>query len=170
MNKNEIIKLIEEAFKNVHLGNGIGIRQAQAIDDYQTDEAVKKSRELDEKNNWKDISPDSLDKFYSSLSFFDAEGMRFHIPAYLICDLKGLLKTADPVFILRHGLDVNNTDGENSGKEENALKWWNYANERFSILNADQRNAVREYLRYKMSLDDINKVNIERALENYWSK
>jgi len=170
MNKNEIIKLIEKAFEYVHLGNGIGLMKAQAIDDYQTEEAVQKARELDEMTEWKNIRPEALDQCCSSLSFFDAEGMRFHIPAYLICDLNGHLKTADPVFVLWYGLDVKNTDGGNSSKEEGTLKWWNYANERFSILNVDQRNAVREYLRYKMSRDDIYKVNIERELENYWSK
>lgn len=170
MKSTEVIKLVEEAFANVRLGNGIGLRQAQAIDDYKTNETVQKSRELDEKNDWKNIKPELLDKCYSSLSFFDAEGMRFHIPAFMICDLKGLLNTADPVFYLWHGLDVKRKDSEKSYVEEENIKWWNYANERFGILNTEQRTAIKEFLKYKIEQGLFYKDEIERALENYWNR
>ena len=170
MRNKELIELIEEAFKDVQLGNGIGLKQAQAIDDYESEEVVLSARKEDEKLNWQHIDPEMLDKCYSSLSFFDAEGMRFHIPAYIINDIKGLLQTADPTFHLWHGLDIKESDVKETIKRKDDAKWWNYAIERFNILNATQRNAIREYLKFKMQNDDFSKKQIERALKNFWNE
>ena len=170
MTNNELIELIQEAFKDVQLGNGIGLKQAQAIDDYESEEVVLSVRKEDEKINWQHIDPEMLDKCYSSLSFFDAEGMRFHIPAYIINDIKGLLQTADPSFHLWHGLDKKESDVRKTIETNDDVKWWNYTIERFSVLNFAQRNAIREYLKFKMQNDDFSKKQIERALKNFWNE
>src|SRR4029434_9253486 len=46
-------------------------------------------RANDEKDDWHRIPTEALNCCWSSLSFFDAEGMRFHLPAYLIAELRG---------------------------------------------------------------------------------
>ncbi len=61
---------IAEAFSGVVLGNGIGLYEAQAFDDYEPDEMVKKYREKDEKEDWKLLHPEELQKCHSSLSSF----------------------------------------------------------------------------------------------------
>jgi len=83
MNKKEIQQKIEKAFAGVVLGNGIGLHEAQAIDDYQPSTIQKKLRQKDEKESWKRLEPNELQQCYSSLCFFDTKGMRFHLPAYM---------------------------------------------------------------------------------------
>ncbi len=144
-----IIKEITEAFKGVELGDGIGLWQAQALDDYEPIELQKKAREKDEKIDWANIPIEQLNRCYSSPSFFDAEGMRFHLPAFMICDLKNEYNF-DFCFSLTQINDYQMTQ--------------------FSNLNKKQRQAVRHYLRYVMEIDAFSREDIEKDLKRYWSE
>ncbi len=144
--------LIDRAFHDVRLGDGIGLWEAQAIDDYADTETRQQNRDRDEKDDWRHISTETLEACDSSLSFLDAAGMRFHLPAFLTAELAGL-STEGIVFHLTH------------------FDW--YAPEsRFELLNAEQRNAVKEFL---LLLRDAPGYEFERplivgALEAYWAK
>ncbi len=86
----ELCQQIREAFAGVTLGEGIGLTEAQGIDDYEDKATCARLREADEKEDWSRLSAEEVNRCYSSLSFFDAEGMRFHLPAFLIADIHGL--------------------------------------------------------------------------------
>jgi hypothetical protein len=143
--------LVRRAFAGVTLGAGVGLRQGQGLDDYADAHTLASLRERDEKRDWSAIPVTDLDNCYSSLSFFDAEGMRFHLPAYLIADLEGALHSADPMFHLVHLVD---------GMEF-----------RFELLSAAQREAVREYLLLRLSDPNHEFVHpmIRAALGSYWT-
>ena len=85
----ELITKISEAFRGVALGDGVGLQQAKGLDDYEDEATCAAYRENDEKEDWRAISSDDLNRCDSSLSFFDPEGMRFHLPAYMIAELRG---------------------------------------------------------------------------------
>ena len=142
---------IRAAFAGVSLGDGIGLRQAQAIDDYESEAVCLRARETDENEDWSRISINDLNACQSSLSFFDAEGMRFHLPAYLIADLEGKYS---------HDLDFYLTNLDD------------YAVSRFSLLSSIQRTAIREYLQYIADDEDneFNRQAILRAVKEYWTK
>lgn len=146
-----IIKTIEKAFDTVELGNGVGLFQAQAIDDYKSEAEQQKSRLNDEKQDWRLISIADINKCYSSLSFFDAEGMRFHIPAYLTAELKGEY---------------------NFGLEFCLTHLSEYSKSQFSLLNAEQREAIREVLNYMFNLDPDSYfgIDIVNSLLGFWSE
>ena len=114
---------IRKAFAGVRLGNGIGLRQAQGLDDYETEAKCLSYREMDEKEDWGRIPIGELNQCYSSLSFFDDEGMRFHLPAYLIAELNGEYKQG-MAFQLGHLSDLSM--------------------QQYSLLNHSQREAVRD--------------------------
>jgi hypothetical protein len=57
------------------------VSQAQAIDDYEDEATCGRHLQDDEKEDWSRIPIEGLNRCNSSLSFFDAEGMRFHLPA-----------------------------------------------------------------------------------------
>ncbi len=137
---------IRVAFTSVRLGSGVGLREAQAIDDYANDETRAKYRETDEKDDWQAIGTTELNECSSSLSFFDAEGMRFHLPAYLIADLNG-----NYVFGMAYHL-IQRPD------------------ERFSLLSATQAKVLREYLCFIEDEPDyaFDREHIRRALDEYW--
>ena len=84
-----LISDITSAFAGVRLGGGVGLFEAQGLDDYADAAERKALRERDEKDDWTVLSADALNRANSSLSFFDADGMRFHLPAYLVADLRG---------------------------------------------------------------------------------
>jgi hypothetical protein len=146
-----ICEMIHTAFAGVTLGNGIGLQQAQGIDDYEDEETCAKWRLEDEKEGWARISSHRLNVCNSSLSFFDADGMRFHLPAYLIADLKGEYRFG-MAFCLTHLSD--------------------YKEQQFSLLSADQRRVVREYLRFIFEEPDheFERPHIERALLGFWNE
>ena len=149
-----VADLIRAAFHGVRLGNGVGLWQGQALDDYADAATEAKYREKDEKDDWSKISADELNHCYSSPSFFDAEGMRFHLPAFLIADLEGTYRM-DVVF---HVTDFS----------------FGMAS-RFALLSGQQRHAVREYLLLRLSTADIDEIGfigpmIEKALAEYWTK
>lgn len=148
--KEEIVTEIREAFRGITLGSGIGLYQAQGIDDYADAATCERYREQDEKQDWEKISADDLNRCYSSPCFFDAEGMRFHLPAFLIAELDGELGV-DPLFHLTQ-LD-------------------DYAKSKLVLLSPAQREAVRHFLLFIKDdpRHEFDRQNIEWALAEYWN-
>jgi hypothetical protein len=149
--KNRVLGLVRSAFGGVTLGEGVGLRQGQGLDDYADERTLASYRAQDEKNDWSAIPVADLDRCSSSLSFFDADGMRFHLPAYLVADLEGSLQTADVLFHLvymAHG-----------------------AASRFDTLSPAQREAVREFLLLQLSdaHREFEHPMIDAALRDYWT-
>jgi hypothetical protein len=110
------------------------------------------AREQDEKDDWSRISALNLNGAATSLCYFDAKGMRFHLPAYLIADLHGQL-TQD----IRFHLNIRGLDA------------------RFSLLTLAQRKAVRAFL--KLQLELLQKPNqliesaaIHASIDGYWAE
>jgi hypothetical protein len=144
--ENRVLKLVQCAFRDINLGDGVGLWQAQGIDDYADAQTLDNYRAQDEKTDWSAIPVDHLDQCHSSLCFFDDEGMRFHLPAYLCADLQGALNTANIIFHLTRGMSA------------------------FDMLSRAQRNAVREFLLLRLSDCDyeFERKDIEFALREYW--
>lgn len=153
-NKEDLINAIEEAFKGVTLDDGIGLYEAQAIDSYMDETVRKQYRQKDETIDWKAISKGKLEECYSSPSFFDAKGMRFHLPAFMICQLK-----------------YDEFDGDIVG---HLINFWHNdkpvrLQERFDILTPKQRNAVCRFLIEMVNEEYHLKEEIQKALETYWT-
>lgn len=141
---------IHAAFSGVVLGNGVGLLQGQALDDYADDLSQAQARDLDERNDWSSIPVKRLNECHSSLSFFDGEGVRFHLPAFMLAELAGEFDF-DLCFHLVYSTDPA---------------------ARFAFLDQDQRIAVRSFLELIRDEPDMqfHKEHIDRALDGYWSK
>lgn len=83
----DVVARIEASFANTKLGHGIGLFEANGLDDYAPDDELRRLRALDEKHDWKLISVTDLAKCYCSPTFFDPHGFVFHLPAFLIAEL-----------------------------------------------------------------------------------
>lgn len=84
--KKHLISLIEIAFANLKLGDGMSLHQAKAIDDHKSDEEITNVRNLDPWQNWADIPHDVLEKCGSPLlahAYYDPESLIFHLPAMM---------------------------------------------------------------------------------------
>lgn len=145
--RDELRHAIRQAFAGVVLGDGIGLWEAQAIDDYSDDERRREQRLRDEREDWSRIPAESLRYADSSLSFFDAAGMRFHLPAFLLAELDGS-SNGGPLFALTHVWEIR----------------------LFALLSADQRRVVRQLLEWCLEQQEYEYEHdaIRRALTDYW--
>lgn len=149
MEPGALIDIVRKAFANVKLDDGIGLWEAQAIDDYEPESTQRAKRATDEKESWGSIPSHELQRCHSSLCFFDAKGMRFHLPAFIVASIRG--EVDDPVFHLTN-LDE-------------------YSASKLTALNAAQKQAVSEYLTWCSEQEDYDfeRPSIKEALDNYWS-
>ncbi|MDI1315026.1 DUF6714 family protein [Prosthecobacter sp.] len=140
--------IIETAFHDVKLGTGIGLHEALGLDDYANAATCAAYREKDEKEDWRRIAAEELNGCHSSLSFFDAEGMRFHLPAFLILELQGF--GMGITFHLAHAIVVDQT--------------------KFSLLSPEQRLSVRMFLLFLLRDpgESFDHPHIQHALDFYW--
>ena len=146
----EVYRTIEAAFAGVSLGGGVGLQEAQGLDDYADAAACAAYRSNDEKDDWHRIPAKALQHCNSSLSFFDAEGMRFHLPAYLLADLRDDYGFG-MAFCLTQTSDYDRY---------------------FSLLSEAQRRAVRAFLLHILDEPDyhFDRPHIIRALDDYWAE
>lgn len=140
---------IRRAFASVRLGVGVGLWEAQGIDDYADAATCAAYRTKDEKDDWSLIPVADLNRCYSSPSFFDAAGMRFHLPAFLIADL----------------------DGQHDQGMIFQLTQTSRLESQYELLDQAQRDVVRKYLAFMEDEPDQawDREHIQRALADYWS-
>ena len=141
----QVVGELRAAFAGVALGDGVGLYQAQGLDDYAEQAELERLRLSDEKEDWTRISAAALNECNSSLSFFDPPGMRFHMPAFLIADICG---------DFHFGVDYHLC---NPG-------------DRYSLLSPQQRAAVRQFMLYIAEEDnyEFSRPHILKALDEYW--
>jgi hypothetical protein len=146
-----VLELIRSAFRDVRLGEGIGLRQANGLDDYADSLTLAAYRSADEKCDWAAISIDDLNQYHWGLSFLDAAGMRFYLPTYLSAELLGGLTSVDIVFHL--------------------VEFDPMGVSRFALLDDSQRNAVREFLVLRLADPNYEFAHpmIDKALSEYWN-
>ena len=147
----EICIQIEEAFADTVLGDGIGLWEAQGLDDYEDESTCAAYRERDEKFDWKSFSLETLQRCNSSPGFFDADGFRFHLPAFMIADLR-----EDYGFDFIYSL----------------IYFEHLGYTRFVSLTPPQRAAVRSYLIFERDspYDNFDTPDIQKALDRYWTE
>lgn len=145
-----LISEITKAFKDVILDSGIGLTEATAIDDYRDKEFINECKKKDEKLSWNSIPSSALNENYTALSFFDDKGMRFHLPAFMICEIKEEYNFGMS-FVLTHLSD--------------------YSRSQFKLLSKTQRAAVKLFLEYLLEHPgyEFENPEIKAAIENYWS-
>lgn len=90
-------------------------------------------------------------QFNTSLSGFDAKGMRFHLPAFIIAEIKDEYRFSLAFFLTTLS---------------------DFAKYQFSLLNKMQRAAVKLYLEHLMANPDyeFEAEGINIAIEEYWLK
>ena len=148
----QITHNIHQAFQGVTLENGIGLWESQGHDDRLSQREIKKLRAKDEKEYWNSIPLLHLYQCSSSLSFFDAKGMRFHLPILLLIALdhfveeetqlaeKVVLQGCDAPDIVQDLITTAITRQEPNSQ---------YLQERFALLNTAQVDCIISALQLK---------------------
>ena len=79
---------VHAVFGKVELGDGLSLHQAGAMDLMLSAEEVRQSRRLDTETRWQDIPDSKVEEFHYALTFMDPEGMRFHLPRFVVYSLE----------------------------------------------------------------------------------
>jgi hypothetical protein len=158
------------------------IRSAFAAAEYPGDWCLRGSNEGEEpyllekefkgKTDWRVLDGKFLDQapdgYGSALSFFSDEAFRFYLPAYMIADLRGELKQADPVYHLSMGLEEASRNSPINPRRYGERTWFDHARYKFSIFNSEEARAIVAYLNLSKSSDEFSRQKIDEALKHYW--
>jgi hypothetical protein len=161
MDKADLLKIIEIAFGGVTLCDGIGLYEAEAIDNYASDKRTLKARKKDRESwkRWDEIPSEVIETFYSALCFVDIEGMRFLLPAYMKFAVE----------------NYKNSDSASINSPIYALQ----SNPVFAETNIDdyftkeQYGAFSKFLRFMVleaGFEFVDSDCASQAYEKYWGK
>lgn len=84
----KLIELIQSAFSNVKLEDGISLNMTEYNDSSGTRPEYLSKAIFDERHNWQAIADETLEQFRVTFAFADAKGFRFYLPAYMIWTIK----------------------------------------------------------------------------------
>ena len=132
------------------------IRNAFAATEYPGDWCLRGSSEGEEpfllerefrgKSDRWSLDPAFLDQapdgFATALCFFSDEAFRFYLPAYLLADLDGHLRSANPVFNLCHGLDDSSRNKRINPRRYRERTWFEDCCHRFAMFTREQAAAI----------------------------
>jgi hypothetical protein len=144
-------KCVRLAFDGVTLGCGMGLRESDAHDDGAAPEAIAAARRADEEQSWDLISLEDLHRYGAfGWGYLDAESLRFHLPAFILADLN---------------------DASDGDLPHRLIEPSRQRDRLYSLLNLDQRMAVREFLLYTLSdsFYDPQQPMIRRGLDGLWA-
>jgi hypothetical protein len=138
-----------------------------------------------ENPDWRALEPGFLDEHASALSFFSEAGLRYYLPAYLVADVRGELRTADPLFHLVHGFSefaldvpagtaaVRHRSGGRAllgPRRYGAMTWDDASRHRLSVFCREEAAVIVAYLEFRRASDehDIEAPRIDAALSRFW--
>jgi hypothetical protein len=180
LNKEAVIEAIHRAFGGIeHPGKRFLQGSFEGCEPYEEVGPFEKAED------WRSLEASFLDGHASALSFFSEAGFRYFLPAYLISDLRGQLRTADPLFHLMHGFSDWTTEvraGDRTlvlshGKTAfvnprryGAMTSYDYGRYRLSIFTREEASAIVGYLEFKRDSDPdvIDAEAIDAALDSFW--
>lgn len=156
--RQQLLTAIEDVFRGVELGSGISLHETVVIDNYGDSAERTAARLPDEKCDWQRLVSDpELARIagVGGLSFYDAPGLRFHLPAYL-------------------SLAVIDFDRADAGHVLEILMFTlthfsEYNVGRLSILSAPQRQCVRDVLAFLRAEYELESAELDEAIAGYWS-
>ncbi len=169
----EVERLIRIAFDHVTLGHGVSLHQMNDMDNCMaTGPEWEEHRKLDQEHHWWEISDEKLAKFGESLTFLDAAGYAFYLPAYL-CLAARTLRQREA--LLEH---YAGTAWIYVGSWEMVFGMWctldgdDYRQkEHYSYLNPAQRQVIARFLTVFATLGlPRDRKTAAEALAKFWGQ
>lgn len=158
-----LIAQITAAFEGVSRGDGVSLREGRVLDNCGSEKKRAQARALDTETRWQDVSHDDLDRYEASLCYFDAEGFRYYLPAYMLYNLTNA--------------DARGKDGTYSSIVFYVLDMPVEPNlrdlhlEHYSLLTPPQREAVCRFLQFYAAHGwEFVQEDASHALAAYWGQ
>ena len=153
--KHEVIAAIRAAFDGVERG-AVTLHEADVMDSYGSAEERAAARLLDTDRVWEQVPAEDVERFASALSFLDAEGFRYYIPAYMVWTLDNDSTGDSSAFSTLCHLERLDE------REATFVK-------RLQLLDDGQRRAVALFLLY-FTPDRYAGDDARKALHRFWDK
>jgi hypothetical protein len=77
-----VISAVEQSFAGVP-SEGVRLREAWELCNYGTPQELELARFADTEHDWRELDPALIEQAYGALSFCDASGLRFCLPAFM---------------------------------------------------------------------------------------
>ncbi|MCR9246478.1 MAG: hypothetical protein NXI31_15705 [bacterium] len=143
-----VIAGIRAAFEAVPRG-AITLHEAQAMDDYATEEVRANARVIDTEDSWEAVKDEWIQECPNALTYLDPVSWRYYLAAHM-------------VWMLRHPGDMSNSAASTIFSLESDT---DPEGRRFGLLTAEQLNAVAAFLRH-LRLHDVH--DVDEALAGHW--
>lgn len=156
-----LIAEITAAFDGVAREDGVSLRESRVIDDYGCDEERAEARLLDTDTRWQDVSDADMQEYDGVLTFSDAKGFRYYLPAYMLRDLRLYVHptygfSSDTL----SGLQISSIPGMRD-----------YKLEQFALITPPQGRAVCSFLEFIVAHgDEYYRQDAADALTAYWNQ
>lgn len=85
-----LIAEITAAFDGVSREDGTTLHEAEARDDWKSDEECQAARRFDSEPRWQDVPDVDISACCSALSFLCPKGFRYYLPAFMLYGLRHL--------------------------------------------------------------------------------
>lgn len=159
MEKDALIAEITAAFDGVQREEGVSLREGEVLDEYGDAEQLAAARALDTDTRWQDVSDDDLWKYNISLTYFDAKGFRYYLPAYMTYDIRHWGQDKFDGFVLPYLILTRLTK---TGR-------YSFTMERFSLITPPQGKAICSFLLFLVQ-HGYSFVDAPDALAEYWNR
>jgi hypothetical protein len=138
------------------------------------------------KTDWRLLDAAFLDAHYDVWSFFSEAALRYYLPALLRADVRGELRTADPVFTLTHGFSDSAFEHRAGGEvftrrfgasvlihpdRYGAMRAVDLSRFRLSVFAREEAAVIVAYLNFRKARSEdagVDGREIDRALESFW--
>lgn len=155
--QDQLTQDIETAFKDVLLKDGIGINQADRIEQRLRDVLIQKGRNLDRMwwSAWTDIDDKYMASYSSVMDYMDAAGIKWVMPAYMTYIVKhykeGSFSVDSTIYTLEAGArGTNNLD----------------------IFTVEQKRVIARFLAFMVSVGKewVDVESAQNALDGVWGE
>ena len=163
--RDELIRLIEQAFDGVSREGGVSLSEAFVIDDRGDEIERAEARLEDTDTKWQDVDLRGFHALDIPMFFMDPIGFRYYLPVFLIAELRSVV--ADPPGGFPSEIGIAWGHGEGSGFYVTHNLHY-IQPEKYALLNATQRSVVRQVLQF--FVDHGGDEAVIEPLERYWSQ
>lgn len=157
MDTRELIKEIETAFEDVLLKDGIGINEADRMEQRLRDVLIQKGRNLDRMwwSAWTDIEDKYPASYSSVMDYMDSAGVKWVMPAYM-------------TYIIKHYKEGSfSVDSTIYTLEAGGL-----GTDRLDLYTEEQKRVIAKFLAFMVSVGKewVDVESAQNALDKVWGE
>jgi hypothetical protein len=158
-----LVAEIEAAFDGVAREGGTTLHEAGAMDDWKSAEEQRAARRLDGEARWQDVPDEDISARDSALSFLNAKGFRYYVPAFMLYALRHWAEDSDSVLssCKYHLLHLPSTSLRQSEPSRIAARYQ---------FTAAQSRAVASFLRFALDFDEARADAATSAAVEKWER